>query len=420
VKGLTAVSNATCEVLSIHCPRLLSLNVSRCLNLDGEGIRHMASAALAKGDVIPLRELRLSGLKQVTDNVMSVLGKAAPYLEVLDLSYVGSLHNTAIEAFVACSEGDELRFETVLLSSREAGRDPGDMTKYRRRVTLLRHLSLSSCTLLTDIAASHLAYSVPRLEHFEMSGIGPELNDDGLVRLFNTTPYIRKVDLEDASEITNSVIQALTPGGESSSDPAPQPGHALEHLTVSFAINITNDAFSNLIRKCTRLMVLEADSTRISGSVVKEFVRLCRQREAMDAKLVAIDCRNVGDSVMKDITSYIRPRLGWRSYDAKKLAYLDGRDKEDLDVGLDECDGKRVVLKTFYTWQIVDLVQSAREKRSKGRKGTSKATTNRAVDDLQVSTDRRWWSPGGRRMPAGANTPTLFDVDSQREGCIIM
>lgn len=417
VKGLKAVSNTTCDVLSVYCRRLVSLDMSRCMNLDGEGIRHMASATLTRGDVLLLQELRLSGLRKVTNEVLSVLGQAAPYLEVLDLSYVTSLHNSAINAFVECS--DDYDFETILLTSREAGRDPGDDTKYRKRVTRLRHLSLAYCSLLTDIAASHLAHTVPKLEFLEMGGIGSELKDEGLVRLFETTPYIRRLDLEDASDISNDVIQALTPSTESS---FPQAGHALEHLVVSYAMGITNDAFLALIKGCNQLKVLEADSTRLSGNVAKEFVKLCHQREISDAKLVAVDCRNVGDSAMKEMDSLVRPRLGWRAYDAKKLAYLDGRDEEELNVGQDECDEKRVVVKTFYSWQIVDSVKTARAKKLKERKNTRRsATLGGIVDDLELNSSERgrWW--GGRRLPAGTNTPTLLDTNaSSRDGCIIM
>jgi F-box/leucine-rich repeat protein 2/20 len=38
-----------------------------------------------------------------------------------------------------------------------------------------------------------------------------------------------------------------------------------------------------------------------------------------------------------------------RSWEARKLRYLDGRDEEDLKVGQGECDEKRVVIKSFYS-----------------------------------------------------------------------
>jgi hypothetical protein len=54
----------------------------------------------------------------------------------------------------------------------------------------------------------------------------------------------------------------------------------------------------------------------------------------------------------------MRPRNGWRSWETRKLGYLDGRDEEDLKVGQDKCDEKRVVIKSFYSWQIVDDVRA--------------------------------------------------------------
>lgn len=425
LKGLAAVTNNTCDVLGAHCARVTLLDIGRCLNVDGQGIRSFISAGLNHGDHLPLKELRVSGLKRVNDEVLATLGKGAPFLEVLDLSYARDLHNSALEAFVSCS-ADHTQFETVLLTGREAGRASGDTSKYRRRVTRLRHLSLSSCILLTDIACSNLAYTMPRLEYLELAGIGAELKDDGLIHLLKTTPLIRRLDLEDASDITDTLITAITPSpaadGTSSGtiDPS-EPGHALEHLVLSYAVNITDEAFLSLIQNCTRLCILEADNTRMSGSVLKEFVRLSRMRKRMNPVIVAIDCRGVGESVVKELTISTRPRKGWRSYEAMKLGYVDGRDKEELKVGRDECDEMRVVLKSFYSWQTVDAVRAAREKRKKSKRIPDESNGNTTDSDDRLSSfgRARWWSPNGRRS-SGTTSPTVFDMNNDRDQCRVM
>jgi F-box/leucine-rich repeat protein 2/20 len=427
LKGLSAATNTTCDVIAAYCPYLVSLNLSGCSGLDASGLLSLASAAISRGGHLLLTELRISGLKAINDTIMATLGKAAPYLEILDLSYVRHLHNSALQAFVSCeaSFGGEM----VELTSRQAGHDPGNPTKYRRRLTRLRHLSLSSCVLLTDIACSHLAYSMPRLEYLELAGIGAELRDDGLVRLLGTTPYLRRLDLEDASEITDDVLTALTPDSEADAGLSapkhsePQTGHMLEHLIISFAANVTDNALFDLIRGCTHLRVLEADNTPISSAALKEFVRLSRQRRIMDSRIVAIDCRGISESVVNELSTTTRPRLGWRSYHARKLRYLDGRDKEDLKVGQDECDETRVVLKTFHSWQMVDAVKAAREKRRKSTSRRAANDSNGSVTDsedfLLTNTARaRWWSPSGRRI-SGGNSPTTLDTNSN-EGCRIM
>ncbi|KAI6048048.1 RNI-like protein [Pisolithus marmoratus] len=422
VKGLRAVTNATFDVLAL-CQHLTSLNMDRCIHIDGEGLRAFGAAILSRGACLALKEFRLSGIQGVFDDALATLGKAAPDLEVLDLSYCLSLHNSALAALVSCTEEDRDKTKTISLTAREAGMAMRDSRRYIRRVTALRHLSLSHCPLLTDIACSNLAYALPRLEFLELAGIGGELHDDGLVKLLKTTPLLRRLDLEDASSITDAVLTALTPMKED--DPtsarvvAPlQTGHALEHLVVSHSSRLSNDAFSALIHGCSQLRLLEADSTLVSGSVVKEFVCTSRERRIKDAHFIAVDCRLVGESVVKDVTAHTRPRRGWRSWQARKLGYLDGRDGEDLKVGQDECDEERVVLKSFYNWQTVDAVKAARDRRRKATKKSRDNESSEQVSELEGrwTSRMKWWSPS--RRSSGNNTPGLDDSD--RDGCTIM
>ncbi|KAJ6623147.1 hypothetical protein B0H10DRAFT_2162626 [Mycena sp. CBHHK59/15] len=421
LKGLAAVTNTTCDIIAVYCTQLTSLDLGRCTNMDAGGIRSLTATAATRGEYLQLRELRLSGLKHVDDSMMAALGRATPYLEVLDLSYVRQLHNTAVGAFVACNDDDEEDedgdFKIVCLNAREAGRNTDESNRYRRRVTRLRHLSLSSCILLTDAACSNLAYTVPQLEFLELSGIGGSLEDEGLLRLLNTTPSIKRLDLEDASAISDAVIAALTPSPpeeyKDAGNPKPTPESPLEHLIISGALDVTDDAL--LV-----LSVLEADNTRMGSAVLKEFIWTIRRRQLVDAKIVAIDCRGFGEALLKDLAGSTRPRKGWRAYGARGLKYLDARDgnAEDLKIGQDECDEHRVVIKTFYSWQTVDAVQSAREKRRKAR-------TRRAANDSGGSSDlddpagrvTRWWSPGGRRSGT-SSPPAIQDVNN--DGCTLM
>jgi len=265
---------------------------------------------------------------------------------------------------------------------------------------------------------------MPQLELLELGRIGEDLKEDGIVRLLETLPNLRKFDLEDAVEITDNVLRAITP--YPSSDGIKRdlrvPGHALEHLIVSSAMQLSDEAFLAFIRSCTRLRVLEADTTRISAATVKEFVKLARERNALDATMVAIDCRSMSESVVKELADSTRPRLGWRAYEARRLAYLDGRDDEALGVGQDECDPRRVVLKTFASWQTVDAVAAARSKRRKGCRrrdaNPSSGSGSSTIEDV-LPQRSRWWSPGGRRS-SGMNSPSVLEANSEREGCTIM
>jgi len=449
VKGLSAVTNTTCDIISNFCHNLISLNMSRCANMDAEGIKSLSSSANLRRVHLQLKELRLSGLKNITDATMGELGRAAPFLEILDLGYSRQLHNSALEAFVACSDTPDADrnsgLDTVVITARDLGREMNDASgKFlRRRITRLRHLVLSYCTMLTDTACSNLAYSVPKLELLELAGIGPELTDDGLIRMLQQTPYIRRVDLEDASDITDAVIRAITPVPEMELNIAgivtisrpKQPGHALQQLNISYAANLSDGALLSLIRNCQYLTVLEADNARMGKNVLREFVKLSRERKALDARIVAVDCRGINESLVKDLVSTTRTRLGFRHYDARKLNYLDARDdnEDEMKVGQDECDRERVVIKTFYSWQTVDAVKAVRDKRRKaaGRKAASEGTNAAGSDgeggvgrNRRRSSSTRWWSPGARRTRAnvqnsGSASPIFPELNSA-DGCVAM
>jgi F-box and leucine-rich repeat protein 2/20 len=76
---------------------------------------------------------------------------------------------------------------------------------------------------------------------------------------------------------------------------------------------------------------------------------------------------------------------------------LDGRDKEDLKVGQDECDEKRVVIKSFYSWRTVDGV---REWTRASKKTNSMDEQLSQLEDVgrESGGRRRWWvlGPSGR------------------------
>ena len=88
-----------------YYPRFTSLDLSRCKDVTG-GLEELASDlflssfAVTCAQLFPLVEDCL--LKGVTDGTMSTLGKAAPFLHALDLSYFRDLHNSSPDALVAC------------------------------------------------------------------------------------------------------------------------------------------------------------------------------------------------------------------------------------------------------------------------------------------------------------------------------
>lgn len=482
LRGLSAVTNTTCGVLAAYCPKLEVADLGRCANMDGEGVQYLvgsgilarswtseecsvpitsqADVAMEQSDCSTsrLRVLRASGLKRLNEEVLSALGKGAPSLEVLDLSGARDLTDEAIEAFVMWDEVWDLPSDAsgqrkVELSVREMGLDPSiDVGPCFKRTTRLRHLNLSSCILLTDLACTHLAHCVPQLEFLELAGIGPELKDEGLVRLLATTPLLRRLDLEDASDITDVVLDVLMSSPPSEvivrgvRDQPPPYGHNLTHLILSYAHNVTSGALLAFVRTCQYLTVLECDNTRISGAVLKEFVRLAKQRHLHGAEIVAVDCRAITEALVNDLASSgrTRARKGFRHYEARLLGFVDGRDGEDLGAAgvvgrmdVDDCDDTRVAIKSFWSWQAVDVIRQAREKRRKLRRNTDASVLGDVFRQAGILDDEveqlfgtggagpssrpRWLTQWARSSGSGSSSPSgvAFANDEDR-GCIII
>jgi F-box/leucine-rich repeat protein 2/20 len=276
---------------------------------------------------------------------------------------------------------------------------------------------------------------MPKLEILEIAGVRGDFHDEGLIRLFKTTPLIRKVDLEDATEISDAVIDSLIPEPRMASpatgqrqlkeEQGPQPGEMLEHLTISYAMTITPDAMARVIRGCRKLRVLEADNTRITGSIMRDFVSRRRHREkgftlseGGGSEIVGIDCRAVSEGVVKEMRGSTRPRRGWRGWEARDLGYEDSHSTGTMDatgvvigplIGQDECDEKRVVVKSFHSWVTVDNVAEQRAKLKDANRGSKAGNAELP----------RWltqWSVG-RRIPTHSTQGT--PEESEDRGCVV-
>ncbi|KIJ45299.1 hypothetical protein M422DRAFT_47079 [Sphaerobolus stellatus SS14] len=455
LRALNAVTNPTCRIIAQYCAsELEELDLGMCRKVDAGGVREI----FERDGGSKLKVLRLAGLKGVNEEFMRVLGRDVPNLEVLDLSGVEDLTDDAVEAFTEWDDTWDAPTqplstrEKIELTARQMGYDPTTHDgPFYKRITSLRHVNLSDCVLLTDLACTSLAYCVPRLEYLELAGIGSGLGESGLVRLLGTTGRIRGVDLEDAVEVGDEVLGVLTPTRETArnnNNNEPQPGDALERLTLSHASHISNASLLSLIRACQNLTTLEADNTRISASTIKEFIRLSRERRIRNACVVAVDCRSVTEGVVKDVFKEggVRGRMGFRGWEAGLVSasggeFVDGR--EDLGE-VDECDERRVVLKSFWSWQNVDVLKGLREKKRRvlgGRRNTDpgvvsgifswdnsgRNNNNNNNGEGGSGGSRRWLSQWRGGAGGGIGTPGSFmprpqalGEDEEDRSCVVM
>lgn len=347
LKGLRSVNRSIMDAIRQSCSKLEVLNISHCRGLSPLDPDYFVIDGRASWPSL----CSLSAAELAGEGLLQRLSWAAPNLEHLDIAQSRSITDDDIKELVFVPRDVYLKAyrhrsddsAVVFLYPSEAG-EPADGYDCHglvpRRRTKLRHVRLSHCRSLTDTACKYLAHAAPNLEILELASIGNGLRDDGLVRLLNTCPKLRKIDLDGAGELTDSTTAALARS------------KTLTHLGLGFVNQATTDGLLKIVRECPKIAHLRLDNTATNDLLVKEFVR----RQTKDSYISVVDCRTVSRNVVEALESKTRPRSGWRGWAARPLGYQDGPKPKS---GRDECCNLPV-LQSFWTWNRVPMAPVAR------------------------------------------------------------
>ncbi|KAJ9110842.1 hypothetical protein QFC19_001351 [Naganishia cerealis] len=284
LRGLTAVTGEVVQSIATHANHLQYLDLTRCWRIS------LLDECIFDGeDSWPaLKTLKIGGGVAET-GIFEWLARAAPNLETIDVSHSLEISDDDMKdlvsvptddyqdaltrgrtiahyGFATTDEDTGLEPQTIMLTPSQASQLASDFPcdgMIPRRVTKLRHINLSHCPNITQRAAAYLAYAVPHLEILEMANVG-EMSSDGIVALLGTTPHIKKIDLEGATQACDRVLAALTFATRKHSvlDP-PMPGKELEALFLGHAGSITTDAALRLLRACPDLVQLNLEVSSV-------------------------------------------------------------------------------------------------------------------------------------------------------------
>ncbi|GAA5921601.1 hypothetical protein JCM1841_000148 [Sporobolomyces salmonicolor] len=454
--ALRMVNSSHMITLGSTCPRLVSLNVARCPHVHAPSLLALpyppkrsssAGSTATMRSRRGLKALKAAYLPGMDDDTLVALLERHEELEVLDVTFNSQLTDAAFQRITtppaparaaalddSSSAGSPARRRWIRPSQTPSPLittsivpPPAPSPPAQRILSTIRHLNLSGCSGLTSLALSHLAGSLPSLEFLELSRLTSSLrSDDHVARLLLHSPKLRKLDLEDASELGDEVLRALLPTADDDVSP-------LEHLVINGCTTFSDLAISDVVHACANLRVLEADGTAVTDRTSREFVNLSRPRllaaqaaaaaRAPDNPLAAmqtpgilsiLDNRLTGRRLSREVGTLIRPRTGQRGWWTRAVGFYHDEDDEDETEGdnhdgrgggrdrpwkathLSECDPERIAVRSFYSSLAVDAANALREAKAGGAPGGG-ALRGRALSDSVV---RLGW--GGDEDEAGS------------------
>ncbi|KAL8737998.1 MAG: hypothetical protein Q9190_008057 [Brigantiaea leucoxantha] len=244
---LQAINNSAMKLIAQGCQQLQSLNVSFCSHLDTTGIHKVVQSCLK------LKQLKASETRGWNNK---------PFLCEL------FKQNTLEQLVVAHNSDFDDDSCRVLFQGLDPEIDPltGRAVVPPRK---FRHLNFSRCHALSDKGIKALSHNVPELSGLQVSHI-LGLSDDAFKSLFEDTPFLTHLDMEELEDVTNATLQALAR--------APCAAH-LRVLNISYCENLGDTGMLPIIKSCPQLFSIEMDNTRVSDLVLTEAAHQIRIRD---------------------------------------------------------------------------------------------------------------------------------------------
>ncbi len=386
--GLTAVTNATCKIISQSCPQLEMFNVSWCKHMDAGGIRLVVEGCTK------LRDLRAGEIKGFDSHEVAETFFATNNLERLILSGCDDLSDDALRVMVHGTDP-----EVDILTDRP-------IVPPRK----LRHLDLSRCSNLTSHGVKALGHLVPELEGLQLSGC-TGLTDEALEPVLATTPRLTHLELEDLAELTNSILSEHL----AKAPCAPR----LEHLSVSYCESLGDVGMLPVMRACKNLRSVDMDNTRISDLVLTEAAIMVRgrsdrtrdrlNRPRVGLSMMVYDCSNVTWTGVREVLSrnaeIMMPNQPRNVTGSRQAATPKPVQTVPTEV---------ISLKCFYGWQMT--VDEHTKRVLKGDLSAASRLERKWADYMQASEEAGATGAGIRRRRRRAREAQQAHADEEEGG----
>eukprot|EP00618_Florenciella_parvula_P035305 CAMPEP_0119492448 /NCGR_PEP_ID=MMETSP1344-20130328/16996_1 /TAXON_ID=236787 /ORGANISM="Florenciella parvula, Strain CCMP2471" /LENGTH=1338 /DNA_ID=CAMNT_0007527779 /DNA_START=20 /DNA_END=4033 /DNA_ORIENTATION=+ len=176
-----------------HRQKLISLDLSMCVNVGDEGVRAIARSCRN------LLALDISYITDTSDTSVLSVGKYLTKLNTLKLAGLRNVTDRGIGGMSKrCRKLTELDVSGCVQFTSRAMRDVASMRD-------LHTLNISSCPLM----GNSVFKSIPRRAQHLIARDLPRINDDGMHNLVNCTRDLVSLDLADCPQITGAAVAEL-------------------------------------------------------------------------------------------------------------------------------------------------------------------------------------------------------------------
>ncbi|CDH48303.1 f-box lrr-repeat protein 20 isoform 1 [Lichtheimia corymbifera JMRC:FSU:9682] len=290
---LDTVTNTTLINSVSQLPLLERLNISWCRNVSGHGVQAIARSC------VHLTTLILNGCSQLDETTMATLGRCLTHIQHLSVASCTSLTDQALLAFL------------------------------QNELPQLSHLNVSQCARLSDTSLRHIAlHTTPQLSKLELAGC-VLLTDQGFCFLAPRVTSLVHLDLEDLQQITGSTVKALA-----NNEPR------LQHFSLANCTHIADDAIIHLVLYgvCRHLSHLELDNSMITDRALHTIAMSLRERSengrTTTLHIQVLDCANVSEEGIKSAMSTAGPVLSIKSFYSWQDIVIQDEDDENEEQGI--------------------------------------------------------------------------------------
>lgn len=269
MSGCSQVSNAVIRSILQGCPKLEELRVDQCVRLTDSAFDSMQSPFHSLLGCASLKVISLQGCPQITGQIVTYLNKMCRQLQHLNLAQCKQIENPSIKHVFEHKQLKylNLRFVNTLddsvfsllmqnMDPREGVSCPlerldvgssriTDNTMGRMSsLSKLIDIKLPWCQLITDVGINSLASNCPLLQSVDIKSC--QITDAALAAVVTKCVHLKNLDVSWCNFITDAGLQSLV-WGASSNISDNRTARALEKLSVVWCTLVTDAGVSALL-----------------------------------------------------------------------------------------------------------------------------------------------------------------------------